>query len=169
MDLKEGYYDGSILTANIIKSRYAKPGENALEVELECNVYDEAHKLMEETVKIYLEMSANYSKFGDTTKPFWQQTMERLHSLGFQGSDLTSLATQLQSRAVRLNYRTTDKMGQPLKNGPAWYLSAARQIEKVDANAANAILRQMMGQVAGAAPAAAPSANPFDNGGAMPF
>ncbi len=171
MELKEGYYDGNIVTASIIKSRFAKPGESALEVELECNVYDEAHRSLDETVKIYLELSANYPKFGDTTKPYWAQTMERLHSLGFQGDDLTSLATQLQGRAVRLNYRTTDKMGQPLKNGPAWYLSAVRVLEKVDANAANAILKQMMGQAVGATRPAA-SANPFDlnaANNAMPF
>ena len=119
---------------------------------------------MTERPKVYLELSADYPKYGDTTKPFWQQTFDRLHEIGFAGDDLTTLSAQLQQKPVRLNYRTVDKAGVPLKGGPAWYLSAAKKIEEIAPAQANAMLKQMMQGGAFAAPAA-PTAgatpNPF--------
>lgn len=163
MEIKEGYYDGQIIAANVIKSRFAKEGENRMEVELECGVFDANHQPMTERPKVYLELSMDYPKYGDTTKPFWQQSLDRLHELGFVGDDLTTLDGQLKQKPVRLNYRTTDKNGVPLKGGPSWYLSAARKIEVIDPSAANAMLKQMMGGAAAfAAPAtAATPPNPF--------
>lgn len=165
-EIIDGYYDGQILSAEIIKSRFAKEGENRLEVEMECGVYDASHKPMTEHVTVYLKLSADYPKFGDITKPFWQQTMEQLHELGFQGDDFTTLDAQLKNKLCRLNYRSKDKNGVALKN-PGWYLSHAKERVIVKATDANAMLKQMMagGFTAAPAPTAAPTAatapNPF--------
>lgn len=166
-EIIDGYYDGQILSAEIIKSRFAKEGENRLEVEMECGVFDAAHKPMTEHATVYLELSADFPKFGDTTKPFWQQTMEQLHELGFQGDDFTTLDAQLKNRPCRLNYRSKDKNGVALKN-PGWYLSRAKERVIVKATDANAMLKQMMSggfsasaaQSSAQAAAQAPAANP---------
>ena len=164
-DIIDGYYDGQILSAEIIKSRFAKEGENRLEVEMECGVFDAAHKPMTRA-KVYLELSADYPKFGTTNKPFWQQTMEQLHDLGFQGNDFTTLDAQLKNKPCRLNYRSKDKNGVAIKN-PGWYLSREKERVVVKAEDANAMLKQMMAVAAAsdaatpAAPAAAAAPNPF--------
>ena len=155
-EIIDGYYDGQILSAEIIKSRFAKEGENRLEVEMECGVFDTNHKPMTEHATVYLELSADFPKFGDTTKPFWQQTMEQLHELGFQGDDFTTLDTQLKNKPCRLNYRSKDKNGVALKN-PGWYLSRAKERVIVKATDANAMLKQMMAGGFAATPAAAPA------------
>lgn len=162
-EITDGYYDGQILSAEIIKSRFAKEGENRLEVEMECGVFDASHNPMPDRQKVYLELSSDYPKFGDTTKPFWQQTMEQLHELGFQGDDFTTLDAQLKNKPCRLNYRSKDKNGQPLKT-PGWYLSRAKERIVVKAADANAMLKQMMGGFAAAPAPSAPSAapNPFN-------
>lgn len=160
-NIKEGYYDGQIIAAEVIKCRFAKEGENRMEVELECGVFDDAHQPLAEHAKIYLELSGDYPKFGDTTRPFWQQSLARLHEIGFTGDDLTTLDAQLKQKPVRLNYRVNDKNGVPIKGGPVWYLSAARRIEKIAPADANAMLKQMMSGGFGAA-TSAPAANPFN-------
>lgn len=143
-EIKDGYYDGQILSAAVIISRFAKEGEtNRMEVEMECGVFDADHQPMPEHAMAYLELSADYPKFGNTQKPFWQQTMEQLHELGFQGDDFTTLDAQLKNKPCRLNYRSKDKNGQPLKN-PGWYLSRAKERVVVKAADANAMLKQMM-------------------------
>lgn len=146
MEIKDGYYDGMILSADIIKHRYAKDdGDNRLEVELTCGVYDANHQPIKGTnATVYLELSAEYPKFGDTTKPFWQATMEQLKELGLQGDDLTTLSEQLKNKPCRLCYRSVDKNGCTLKN-PGWYLTRARERVVIKATDANAILKQMMG------------------------
>lgn len=168
-EIIDGYYDGQILSAEIIKSRFAKEGDNRLEVEMECGVFDANHKPMTEHATVYLELSADFPKFGDTTKPFWQQTMEQLHELGFQGDDFTTLDAQLKNKPCRLNYRSKDKNGVALKN-PGWYLSRAKERVVVKAADANAMLKQMMagqmmaaagGFAAAPAPTAATAPNPF--------
>lgn len=164
-EINDGYYDGQILSAEVIISRFAKAGENRMEVELVCGVFDAAHKPMAERPKVYLELSTDYPKYGDTTKPFWHQSMETLHELGFQGEDFTTLDAQLKDKPCRLNYRSKDKNGQPLKN-PGWYLSRAKERIVVKAADANAMLKQMMsgGFAATPVPTAAPAAtapNPF--------
>lgn len=163
-EIKDGYYDGQILAVEIIRSRFAKEGENRMEIEMECGVFDAQHKPMAERAKVYLELSADYPKFGDTSKPYWQQSMDALHELGFDGSDLTTLGAQLKNRPCRLNYRSVDKNGQPMKN-PGWYLSRAKERVVIKAADANAMLAQMMGGAAAPAPApaAAPEFNPFNN------
>ena len=167
-EIIDGYYDGQILSAEIIKSRFAKEGDNRLEVEMECGVFDANHKPMTRT-KVYLELSADYPKFGTTNKPFWRQTMEQLHELGFQGDDFTTLDAQLKNKPCRLNYRSKDKNGVALKN-PGWYLSRAKERVVVKAADANAMLKQMMagqmmaaagGFAAAPAPTAATAPNPF--------
>lgn len=166
-EIIDGYYDGQILSAEIIKSRFAKEGDNRLEVEMECGVFDASHKPMTERATVYLELSADFPKFGDTTKPFWQQTMEQLHELGFQGDDFTTLDVQLKNKPCRLNYRSKDKNGVALKN-PGWYLSRAKERVIVKAADANAMLKQMMAggfsasaaQSSAQAAAQAPAANP---------
>lgn len=168
-EIIDGYYDGQILSAEIIKSRFAKEGENRLEVEMECGVFDANHKPMTEHATVYMELSADFPKFGDATKPFWQQTMEQLHELGFQGDDFTTLDAQLKSKPCRLNYRSKDKNGVALKN-PGWYLSRAKERVIVKAADANAMLKQMMagqtmaaagGFAAAPAPTPATAPNPF--------
>lgn len=165
MEIKDGYYDGMILSADIIKSRFAKDdSDNRLEVEMTCGIYDQNHQPIKGTnAVVYLELSAEFPKFGDTTKPFWQQTMEQLHELGMQGDDLSTLGEQLKNKPCRLNYRSVDKNGCALKN-PGWYLTRARERVVIKAADANAMLRQMMG---GGAPTATGSAassanNPFN-------
>lgn len=158
-EIKDGFYDGQILSAEIIKSRFAKEGENRLEVELTCGVFDAAHKPMAERATVYLELSADYPKYGDTSKPFWQQSIETMHELGFQGDDLTTAAAQLKDKPCRLNYRSVDRNGVALKN-PGWYLSRARERVVVKAADANAMLKQMIAGNMPTATAAAP--NPFD-------
>ena len=154
--IKDGYYGGTIVSADIIKSRFAKEGENRMEVELTCKAHDDAGAEVASGILCYLELSADYPKFGDTTKPFWQQTMERLRALGFEGSDLTTLNAQLAGKPCRLNYRTKDKNGQDLKN-PGWFLSAERERIAISGAQANAALQQMMGT----ASAANVAPNPF--------
>ena len=162
-EIKDGYYDGQILSAEVIISRFAKEGEtNRMEVEMECGVFDANHQPMPEHVTVYLELSADYPKFGNTQKPFWQQTMEQLRELSFQGDDFTTLDAQLKNKPCRLNYRSKDKNGQPLKN-PSWFLSRAKERVVVKPTDANAMLKQMMsgGFAAPANPVAAPAPNPF--------
>ena len=162
-EINGGYYDGQILSAEVIISRFAKEGEtNRMEVEMECGVFDANHQSMPEHATVYLELSSDYPKFGNTQKPFWQKSIETLHELGFQGDDFTTLDAQLKNKPCRLNYRTKDKNGQPLKN-PGWYLSRAKERVVVKAADANAMLKQMMSGGFAAAPTAAPSAapNPF--------
>lgn len=163
MEIKDGYYDGQILSADIIRSRFAKDeSDNRLEVELTCGVYDANRQPMEERATVYLELSSEFPKFGDTTKPFWQQTMEQLKELGMQGDDLTTLGEQLANKPCRLNYRAHDKNGCPLKN-PGWYLTRARERVVIKGTDANAILKQMMGGASGgSAPAASAPVNPFN-------
>ena len=163
-EIKDGYYDGQVLAVEIIKSRFAKEGENRMEVEMECGVFDSEHKSMPDHAKVYLELSADYPKFGDTTKPFWQQSMDALHELGFQGNDMTTLSEQLNGKPCRLNYRSKNKNGTPMNN-PGWFLSRAKERVVIKATDANAMLAQMMGGAAAPAPAAAPAAadpNPFN-------
>ena len=162
-EIKEGYYDGQILSVQIIKSRFAKEGENRLEVEMECGVFDAARQPMPDHATVYLELSADYPKYGNTQKQFWQIALDTLHELGFQGSDLTTLDAQLKNKPCRLNYRVKDKNGSALKN-PGWYLSRERERVVVAASDANAMLKQMMGGSFGATPAVAPAANynPFN-------
>ena len=143
-ELKDGYYDGCVLAVDIIKCRFAKEGENRMEVELDCGVYDAEHKPMKDHAKVYLELSSDYPKFGNTSQPFWRQTLDRLHEIGFEGEDLTTLGAQLKDKGVRLNYRTVDKQGVALKTGPQWYLSGEKKIEKIAPADANAMLKQMM-------------------------
>ena len=163
-EIKDGYYNGTITDADVIVSRFAKEGENRMEVELTCTAKDAGGKDIESGILCYLELSADYPKYGDTTKPFWQQTLDRLHAMGFQGDDLTTIKAQMTGKPCRLNYRTKDKNGQPVKN-PGWYLSSERERISLSGAQANAALKQMM---AGgfAAPAAAPTAaaapNPFN-------
>lgn len=163
MTVADGYYDGQIAQVEIIRARFAAENENALEVELTCGVYDAAHKPMPERVKVYLELSANYPKFGDTTKTFWEQSLTTLHELGFSGDDLATLATQLVGKPVRLNYRSKDKNGNPMKN-PGWYLTRTRERVVVAASKANEMLKAMMSGAVGVpvapTPAAAPAAVP---------
>ena len=168
--VKDGYYNGVITDADVIKSRFAKEGENRMEVELTCAAKDDAGNEIATGILCYLELSADYPKFGTTNKPFWQQTMEQLHELGFQGDDFTTLDAQLKNKPCRLNYRSKDKNGVALKN-PGWYLSREKERVVVKAEDANAMLKQMMagqmmaaagGFAAAPAPTAAPTApNPF--------
>ena len=146
MDIQDGYYDGQILSAEIIRSRFAKDdSDNRLEVELTCGVFDQSHQPINgERAIVYLELSSEFPKYGDTTKPFWQQTMEQLKELGMQGDDLTTLGEQLKNKPCRLNYRSKDKNGCALKN-PGWYLTRARERIAIKGADANAMLRQMMG------------------------
>lgn len=160
MEIKDGYYNGVIQSADIIKSRYAKENENRLEVELTCIAKSDGGEDIASGILLYLELSSEYPKFGDTTKPFWRQTMDRLHSMGFKGEDLSTINTQMTGKPCRLNYRTKDKNGQPVKN-PGWYLSSERERVAVSGASANAALAQMM-SLSGAA-SAAPSAEPDDN------
>ena len=167
--VKDGYYNGVITDADVIKSRFAKEGENRMEVELTCAAKDDAGNEIATGILCYLELSADYPKFGDTSKPFWQQTFDRLHAMGFTGQDLTTIKAQMTGKPCRLNYRTVDQNGQPLKN-PGWFLSSERERVVINGAAANAALAQMMtggGFAPGygaatntAAPAAAP--NPFN-------
>ena len=164
--VKDGYYNGIITNADIIKCRFAKEGENRMEVELTCTAKDDTGNEVESNILVYLELSADYPKFGDTTKPFWQQTFDRLHALGFQGGDLTTIHPQLVGKPCRLNYRTKDKNGQPLKN-PGWFLSGERERVAIAGAQANAMLKQMMGgfgtPAATPAPAMTAAApNPFN-------
>jgi hypothetical protein len=164
MEIQDGYYDGQILSAEIIRSRFAKDeSDQRLEVELTCGVYDSNHQPMSERAVVYLELSSEFPKYGDTTKPFWQQTMEQLKELGMNGDDLTTLGDQLKNKPCRLNYRSKDKNGCALKN-PGWYLTRARERVAIKGADANAMLRQMMG--GGGAPASAPAqsapSNPFN-------
>ena len=163
-EIKDGYYDGQILSAGVYVSRFAKEGEtNRMEVEMECSVFDANRQPMPEHATVYLELSPDYPKYGNTQKPFWQQTMEQLHELGFQGEDFTTLDAQLKNKPCRLNYRSKDKNGVALKN-PGWYLSRARERIAVSAAAANAALKQMMsgGFAAPAAATTAAAPNPFN-------
>ena len=161
MTVADGYYDGQIAAVEIIKARFVPETENALEVELTCGVYDSGHKPMTEKVKVYLELSANYPKFGDTTKTFWEQSLATMREMGFQGDDLTTLATQLVGKPVRLNYRSKDKQGNPVKN-PGWYLTRSRERVVVAPDKANAMLKAMMGGAAAAPAAGAPIPSPFN-------
>lgn len=156
-EIKDGYYDGQILSVQIIVSRFAKEGEtNRMEVEMECGVYDASHQPMSERATVYLELSSDYPKYGNTQKPFWQQTMEHLGELGFQGDDFTTLDAQLKNKPCRLNYRSKDKNGVALKN-PGWYLSRAKERVVVSAADANAALKQMMAGGFAVAPAETPA------------
>lgn len=161
MEIKDGYYDGRILSADIIRSRFAKDeSDNRLEVELTCGVFDQNRQPIKDLrATIYLELSSEFPKFGDTTKPFWQQTMEQLKELGMKGDDLTTLGEQLTNKPCRLNYRTHDKNGCPLKN-PGWYLTRARERVAIKGTDANAMLKQMMGGGAPTTTTATGSANP---------
>lgn len=166
MDIQDGYYNGQILSAEIIRSRFAKDeSDNRLEVELTCGVFDQNHQPIKgETATVYLELSSEFPKFGDTTKPFWQQTMEQLKELGMQGDDLTTLGDQLKNKPCRLNYRTKDKNGCALKN-PGWYLTRARERVAIKGADANAMLRQMMdggAPIGGALAQSAAPTNPFN-------
>ena len=163
-EIKEGYYNGVITAADVIKSRYAKEGENKMEVELTCTAKDAAGGDIASGILCYLELSTDYPKFGNTTKPLWQITMERLHGLGFQGQDFTTISAQLVGKPCRLAYLLKDKNGAALKN-PGWRLSAEREREAISGAAANAMLAQMMNGGFAPAPAAAPTApapNPFN-------
>ena len=166
-EIKDGYYDGVVTNADIIKARYAKEGENRMEVELTCTAKDDSGNAIADNILCYLELSADYPKFGNTTKPFWQQSLERLHAMGFQGEDLSTIPTQMKGKACRLNYRTKDKNGQPIKS-PGWYLSSERERIAISGAQANAALAQMM---AGgfAAPAAAPATEPSPKPSPNPF
>ena len=77
---------------------------------------------------------------------------------------MTTLSAQLNGKPCRLNYRSKDKNGTPMKN-PGWFLSRAKERVVIKATDANAMLAQMMGGAAAPAPAAAPAAaapNPFN-------
>ena len=143
MAIKDGYYGGVVTDAGIIKSRFAKEGENRLEVELTCTAKDNAGNAVATGILCYLELSADYPKFGDTTKPFWQQTLDKLHTMGFQGEDLSTIPDQMKGKECRLCYRTVDKNGQPVKN-PGWFLSGERERVSVSGTQANAALKAMM-------------------------
>lgn len=163
--INDGYYNGVITNADIIQSRFAKEGENRMEVELTCTAKDASGNAIESGIMCYMELSADYPKFGDMTKPFWQQTLDRLHAMGFVGDDLSTIKAQMTGKPCRLNYRTKDKNGQPLKN-PGWYLSSERERVSINGASANAMLKQMMsgGMMSAAYPqtatAAAPSQTP---------
>lgn len=150
MELKDGFYDGMIVSVKPIKSRFGQEG--VIELHFECGYYDTEHKPMGKC-DIYLELSNRYGLGNESTKMWWQITKEKLDKLGWQGDfDLTKVA-QLVNKPCRLSYATVDKDGKALKNGPRWNFSF-RTIEEIDASTANAMLAQMMG---GSAPVAAPA------------
>ena len=157
MAIQDGYYAGVITSADIIRSRYAKEGENRMEVELTCSAKAGDGSVIADDILIYLELSADYPKFGDASKPFWQQTLDKLHSVGFKGQDLSTVRAQLSGRDCRLNYRTKDKNGQPLKN-PGWYFSSERERIALNGAQANAALAAMM-SVGGSGFSVAPAVN----------
>lgn len=158
--IEDGYYNGVITDADIIKSRFAKEGENRMEVELTCSAKGEGAGYIATGIQLYLELSAEYPKFGDTTKPFWEQTLNKLHAMGFSGNDLSTIKEQMVGKACRLNYRTKDKNGQPVKN-PGWYLSSEREKVSLSGSAANEALKQMMAGGIASAASIASEDNPF--------
>lgn len=156
--IQDGYYNGVITDADIIKSRFAKEGENRMEVELTCSAKGEGAGFIATNIQVYLELSSEYPKFGDTTKPYWQQSLDKLHTMGFTGNDLSTIKDQMVGKSCRLNYRTKDKNGQPVKS-PGWYLSSEREKVSLNGAAANAALAQMMS--GGANATIATEDNPF--------
>ena len=150
MELKDGYYDGMIVSVKLIKSRFGQEG--VMELAFECGYYDES-KNPAGKCEIFLELSNRYGIGNESTKMWWQITKEKLDKLGWQGEfDLTKV-NQLINKPCRLSYTTKDKDNNPLKHGPRWNFTF-RTIEEIDGASANAMLAQMMGGGLAAAPAA---------------
>ena len=158
MELKDGFYDGIICSAKLIKSRFNQPG--VLELQFECGYYDESKKPAGKC-EIYLELSSRYGMGNDSSKMWWQITKEKLDKLGWQGDFDLSKISQLVNKPCRLSYSTVDKDGKPHKNGPKWNFTFRKEVEEIDAASANAMLAQMMGGAMPAASAAPAPANPF--------
>lgn len=158
MELTDGYYNGTICSCKVIKSRFNQPG--VLELAFDCGYFDANNKPAGKC-EIFLEVSSRYGMGNDSQKQWWQITKEKLDKLGWQGDfDLTKLG-QLTNKPCRLSYSTKDKDGNPRKNGPVWNFTFRHEAEEVDAASAQAMLAQMMG---GAIPTAATpttGANPF--------
>ncbi len=166
MELKDGFYDGTIISCKVIKSRFNQEG--VLELWFECGYFDDAKAPMGKC-DIYLEVSNRYGMGNEASKMWWQITKEKLDKLGWQGDfDLTKLA-QLNDKPCRLSYSTKDKDGNPHKNGPRWNFSFRKENVEIDGASANAMLKQMMGggfATASASPFASPTGaakapNPF--------
>ena len=154
MELKDGFYNGVIVSCKPIKGRYAKPGESVMELYFVVGYYDESNSPAGKC-DVFLEISNRYGIGNESQKMWWQITKEKLDKLGWQGDlDITKVG-QLVNKLCRLQYSTVDKDGKPHKNGPRWNFSFRKEIEEIDAASANAMLAQMMG---GGMPAATPFA-----------
>lgn len=142
MDPKERkYYDGMICSMVSIEHRFNRP--NAFELKAEVGLFDAEKKPLKK-VEVYLEVSMEYGKGNNSSKTQWEMTKETLHSLGFEGEDISNprLAT-LVNRPCRICEQITDK-------GDVRYYFTTKKPEVAIDNA-NDRLKQMMGQVAGGA------------------
>ena len=156
------FYDGQICSVQPIESRFNTP--QAFELAFEVGIFDDNHQPLKK-VDVYLEISMRYGTGNNAQKTQKDMTFETLHSLGFEGEDLSAprLAT-LVNKPCRVREQTLDKNGAPLSS-PRYYFTSAKPI--VPVADANAKLREIMGSVAGgfAAPAspgaATPPPNPF--------
>lgn len=159
------FYDGQICSVQPIESRFNTP--NAFELAFEVGIFDDNHQPLKK-VDVYLEISMRYGTGNNAQKTQKDMTFETLHSLGFEGEDLSAprLAT-LVNKPCRVREQTLDKNGAPLSS-PRYYFTSAKPI--VPVADANAKLREIMGSVAGgfAAPAAPGTATPPPNPFAAP-
>lgn len=152
------FYDGQICSVQPIESRFNTP--NAFELAFEVGIFGENHTPMKK-VDVYLEISMRYGTGNNAQKTQKDLIFETLHSLGFEGEDLSAprLAT-LVNKPCRIREQTLDKNNQPLST-PRYYFTTAKPIVAIPD--ANAKLREIMGAVAapGAVPGATPPPNPF--------
>ncbi len=151
------FYDGQICSVQPIESRFNTP--QAFELAFEVGIFDDNHQPLKK-VDVYLEISMRYGTGNNAQKTQKDMTFETLHSLGFEGEDLSAprLAT-LVNKPCRIREQTLDKNGAPLQS-PRYYFTSAKPI--VPVADANAKLREIMGAVGGgfAAPGAVPNAAP---------
>ncbi len=150
------FYDGQICSVQPIESRFNTP--QAFELAFEVGLFDDNHQPLKK-VDVYLEISMRYGTGNNAQKTQKDMTFETLHSLGFEGEDLSAprLAT-LVNKPCRIREQTLDKNGAPLQS-PRYYFTSAKPI--VPVADANAKLREIMGAVGGgfAVPGAAVAPN----------
>ena len=149
------FYDGQICSVQPIESRFNTP--NAFELAFEVGIFGENHTPLKK-VDVYLEISMRYGTGNNAQKTQKDLTFETLHSLGFEGEDLSAprLAT-LINKPCRIREQTLDKNNQPLST-PRYYFTTAKPIVAIPD--ANAKLREIMGAVPGATPPPNPFAAP---------
>lgn len=162
------FYDGQICSVQPIEHRFGEA--NAFELAFEIGLFDENKNPLKK-VEAYLEISMRYGSGNNATKTQKDLTFATLHSLGFEGEDLSApRLAMLVNKPCRIREQLLDKAGQPLAN-PRYYFTTAKPVVAIAD--ANAKLREIMGAVAGGFAAPAPGAgvpppNPFAAPAAAP-